>query len=275
MVGFLRSGALLAGLILAGLVGTGQVQAAPLTEVGSIPLGDVKGPIAVAPLFLHRNEGIAALTVICLAVLILSLIELEIPRKSSPTPHRRLPRLRLRAMRPHRTTHPHRPVSHPTHPRSPQSTTPTHPTQQLQKQLLTLYLDPTRPRCRTECPRCAKSGSIAGLSALVSLFLVTPSHGTIAESKGGTMKVRRIAARVVAVGVLAGGIALGSAGVASADSGGGGFLPRHDDDHHSCAWHEGHTRWFDDDHHCRWFDDDHHSDRFSFFDDDFHNGHGW
>jgi hypothetical protein len=51
MVGFLRSGALAfgfawAGLILAGVAGTGQVQAAPLTEVGGIPLGDVKGPIA-------------------------------------------------------------------------------------------------------------------------------------------------------------------------------------------------------------------------------------
>jgi hypothetical protein len=99
------------------------------------------------------------------------------------------------------------------------------------------------------------------------------------------MKVRRIAARVVAVGALAGGIALGSAGVASADGGGGGHFPRHDDDHQSCAWHEGHSRWFDDDcgrheGHHRWFDDDHHGDRHfdhgdRHFDKDFDHGHGW
>ena len=51
MVGFLRPGVprawlAWAGLVFAGLAWTGQVQAAPLTEVGSIPLGEVKGAIA-------------------------------------------------------------------------------------------------------------------------------------------------------------------------------------------------------------------------------------
>jgi len=47
--------------------------------------GDFKGPLAVAPLFLHNNRRIAALiTVICLALLIFSLVEREIRRGIAP-----------------------------------------------------------------------------------------------------------------------------------------------------------------------------------------------
>jgi transposase len=47
--------------------------------------GDVKGPLAVAPLFLQRNDRITALiTVICLALLIFSLIEREVRANLAP-----------------------------------------------------------------------------------------------------------------------------------------------------------------------------------------------
>jgi hypothetical protein len=47
--------------------------------------GDVKGPLAVAPIFLRSNRRITALiTVICLALLILCLIEREVRRNLAP-----------------------------------------------------------------------------------------------------------------------------------------------------------------------------------------------
>jgi hypothetical protein len=62
------------------------------------------------------------------------------------------------------------------------------------------------------------------------------------------MKVRRIAVRVVAVAVLAGGIAFASAGVASADSGGGGYFPRPNGNYQNYGRHEGHMRSFNNFH---------------------------
>lgn len=54
-------------------------------EVVERRYGDFKGPLAVAPMFLHNNRRIAALiTVICLALLIFSLIEREVRRAIAP-----------------------------------------------------------------------------------------------------------------------------------------------------------------------------------------------
>jgi hypothetical protein len=47
--------------------------------------GDFKGPLAVAPMFLHNNRRIEALiTVICLALLIFCLVEREIRTQIAP-----------------------------------------------------------------------------------------------------------------------------------------------------------------------------------------------
>jgi hypothetical protein len=75
------------------------------------------------------------------------------------------------------------------------------------------------------------------------------------------MKVRRIAARVVAVGVLAGGIALASAGVASADSGGGG--------HYRPNGNYGNYG-----NHTRSFNDFHAGNRYPSFNSDYNHGGG-
>ena len=49
--------------------------------------GAFKGPLAVAPMFLHNNRRIAALiTVICLALLIFSLVERQVRRAITPAP---------------------------------------------------------------------------------------------------------------------------------------------------------------------------------------------
>ncbi len=54
-------------------------------EVVERRYGDFKGPLAVAPMFLHNNRRIAALiTVICLALLIFSLIEREVRTAIAP-----------------------------------------------------------------------------------------------------------------------------------------------------------------------------------------------
>jgi hypothetical protein len=79
------------------------------------------------------------------------------------------------------------------------------------------------------------------------------------------MKVRRIAARVIAVGVLAGGIALASAGVASADSGGGGHYPRPNGDFQNYGRHEGQMRSFND---------FHAGNRYPSFNSDYNHGRG-
>jgi Transposase len=47
--------------------------------------GDFKGPLAVAPMFLHNNRRIAALiTVICLALLVFCLVERQVRRALAP-----------------------------------------------------------------------------------------------------------------------------------------------------------------------------------------------
>jgi transposase len=49
--------------------------------------GNLKGPLAVAPMFLHSNRRIAALiTVISLALLVFCLIEREARRNLAPKP---------------------------------------------------------------------------------------------------------------------------------------------------------------------------------------------
>jgi len=54
-------------------------------EVVERRYGDFKGPLAVAPMFLHNNRRIAALiTIICLALLIFSLIERAVRRAIAP-----------------------------------------------------------------------------------------------------------------------------------------------------------------------------------------------
>lgn len=54
-------------------------------EVVERRYGDFKGPLAVAPMFLHNNRRIEALiTVICLALLIFCLVEREVRRQIAP-----------------------------------------------------------------------------------------------------------------------------------------------------------------------------------------------
>jgi hypothetical protein len=115
--------------------------------------GDVKGPLAVAPLFLHRNHRIAALiTVICLALLIFSLIEREVRKNLAPDTGivgfyaydnratRPTGRLILNALARMRLI--------PAHANQPAQVIPP---DYLQTQLLTLlHVDPTRSRWKTE-----------------------------------------------------------------------------------------------------------------------------
>ena len=54
-------------------------------EVVERRYGDFKGPLAVAPMFLHNNRRIEALiTVICLALLIFCLVEREVRSQLAP-----------------------------------------------------------------------------------------------------------------------------------------------------------------------------------------------
>jgi hypothetical protein len=74
----------------------------------------LKGPLAVAPIFLKNNRRIAALiTVICLALLIFCLVEREVRRAIAPAEKTRRP-LRRSTRQTHR----------PNHPRSPRPATP-------------------------------------------------------------------------------------------------------------------------------------------------------
>jgi transposase len=114
---------------------------------------DVKGPLAVAPLFLHRNDRIAALiSVICLALLIYCLIEREVRTNLAPEteivgfyaydnrPAKPTGRLILTALAGLRLI--------PAHGNQPAQVIRPRP---LQGQLLTLLgVDPTRPRWMTE-----------------------------------------------------------------------------------------------------------------------------
>lgn len=115
--------------------------------------GDIKGPLAVAPLFLHRNDRITALiTVICLALLIFSLIEREVRANLAPDTEivgfytydnravRPTGRLILNALARMRII--------PAHANQPAQVIPP---DYLQAQLLTLLrVDPTRSRWKTE-----------------------------------------------------------------------------------------------------------------------------
>jgi hypothetical protein len=54
-------------------------------EVVERRYGDIKGPLAVAPMFLHNNRRIEALiTVICIALLVFCLVEREVRRQIAP-----------------------------------------------------------------------------------------------------------------------------------------------------------------------------------------------
>jgi len=85
-----------------------------------------KGPIAVAPMFLHNNRRIEALiSVICLALLIFALVERSVRIALSPT-------VKLAGLpaKPHRPAHLHRPLPPAAHTRHrcqprPDPTTPT------------------------------------------------------------------------------------------------------------------------------------------------------
>ena len=109
--------------------------------------GAFKGPLAVAPMFLHNNRRITALiTVICLALLIFCLIERQTRRALAPDTHldglaaghrpaRPTGRLVLTALAPLRLI----PADHGRPPTIPQPT-------RLQTRLLGLLdVDPTQP----------------------------------------------------------------------------------------------------------------------------------
>lgn len=129
-----------------------------LTEYKGQPVierrySDFKGPLGVAPLFLHRNDRIAALiTVICLALLIFCLIEREVRANLAPEteivgfyaydnrPAKPTSRLILAALAGLRLI--------PAHDDQPAQVIRPRP---LANQLLTLLgVDPTRPRTMTE-----------------------------------------------------------------------------------------------------------------------------